>query len=79
MEIDLDLILHAIVPHLPPISCHFNAISEILFAPWSLFGDQLIVHHMSIISNLPMAMGTDEQQVIHPFFRQGQNVTHSRR
>ncbi|KAI2686391.1 hypothetical protein DTO013E5_17 [Penicillium roqueforti] len=25
---------------------------------------------MSIISNLPMAMGTDEEQVIHPFFRQ---------
>ncbi|KAJ5431419.1 ATPase AAA-type core [Penicillium cf. griseofulvum] len=25
---------------------------------------------MSVISNLPMAMGTDEQQVIHPFFRQ---------
>ncbi|KAJ5956289.1 hypothetical protein N7501_010568 [Penicillium viridicatum] len=25
---------------------------------------------MSIVSNLPMAMGTDEQQVIHPFFRQ---------
>ncbi|KAJ5813056.1 hypothetical protein N7447_010079 [Penicillium robsamsonii] len=25
---------------------------------------------MSVISNLPMAMGSDEQQVIHPFFRQ---------
>ncbi|KAJ5783106.1 hypothetical protein N7457_004880 [Penicillium paradoxum] len=25
---------------------------------------------MNIVSNLPMAMGTDEQQVIHPFFRQ---------
>ncbi|KAJ5952864.1 uncharacterized protein N7479_011277 [Penicillium vulpinum] len=25
---------------------------------------------MSIVSNLPMAMGTDEQRVIHPFFRQ---------
>ncbi|KOS40199.1 hypothetical protein ACN38_g8954 [Penicillium nordicum] len=25
---------------------------------------------MNIVSNLPMAMGTDEPQVIHPFFRQ---------
>jgi hypothetical protein len=33
---------------------------------------------MGIVSNIPMAMGTDGQQVIHPFFRQGQNVSHSR-
>ncbi|CAI7633658.1 unnamed protein product [Penicillium glandicola] len=30
---------------------------------------------MSIISNLPMAMGTGEQQVIHPFFRQEYGVS----
>ena len=28
----------------------------------------------TIVSNLPMAMGSDEQQVLHPFFRQGQNM-----
>ncbi|KAJ5178525.1 uncharacterized protein N7500_001224 [Penicillium coprophilum] len=30
---------------------------------------------MSVISNLPMAMGTNEQQVIHPFFRQDFGVS----
>jgi hypothetical protein len=28
----------------------------------------------TIVSNLPMAMGTDEQQSLHPFFRQGQPI-----